>query len=118
MTTEATEANQNNTVLEIGPRIVHLVSGDDIIGKVSVHAAGYEIEKPISIAMSPSPNGQGVHVSILPLRPYAAEIERMFIDGSHVIFITELSEQMLKSYTAYTSNIVLPNAPSLSSLLS
>lgn len=102
----------------IGPRIVHLVSGEDIIGDVDQIVGGYQIKNPISVALAPSPDGRGMRISIVPLRPYAKEIDSMTIADEHVIFVTELSEQMLKSYQAFTSNIVLPDTPDLSSLLS
>ena len=102
----------------IGPRIVHLVSGEDVIGDVIPVVGGYKIADPISVALTPAPDGRGVRISIVPLRPYAKEIDSMVISDDHVIFMAELSEQMLSSYKAYTSNIVIPEAPALSSLLS
>lgn len=104
----------------LGPRVVHLVSGEDIIGDVTIETEprrGYTIKSPITVALAPSPDGRGMRISIVPLRPYAKEVESMFVADEHVVYITELSEQMLKSYIAYTSDIVLPDTPTLSSLL-
>jgi hypothetical protein len=93
--------------IELGLQCVHLVSGEDIIGKVWVNDVGFTIEDPMIPQIRPNPNGQGVSIGLLPFRPFVEDA--LTIMATHVICVNRVNDQMQRLYAQYNSNIVIPD---------
>jgi hypothetical protein len=100
-------------------RLLHLATGEDIIGKVSFNAGDstYIVDDPVSPHMQVDPSTGSVRVGLMPLRPFAEETKQVVLSALHVVYVTPVAEQMQGAYAQYHSNIVLPDTTSLSSLL-
>lgn len=98
-----------NQVTDYGPKVVHLLSGEDIVAKVQAIPGGYRLERPVGIHVIPLENG-AARISPRPLHPCTKDIEYMVVADMHVIWMADLSDPMLKSYTSFTSGLVLPDA--------
>jgi hypothetical protein len=68
----------------------------------------YVIEHPVVPYVSQDETG-GFRVTMLPLRPYLADIERLEIDASRVVFIAAINPQMEESYGRVHSRILTPS---------
>lgn len=100
--------------------LVHLATGEDVIGKTRFDAgtSTYHIEDPVSPHMSMDPSTGSVRVGLMPVRPFADEnLHEIKVSMLHVVYVASLSEQMQNAYTQFTSDIVIPDNQSLSSLL-
>lgn len=86
---------------------VHLITGEDIIGTVTVSHNGGRctIEKPVIPNVGMDPQAQRFTVGLLPLRPYFGNLDSITIDGAHVVYVAELPESMQKMYRQFTSTI-------------
>lgn len=100
-------------------RLLHLATGEDIIGKVTFNAedSTYLVHDPVSPHMQMDPSTGSVRVGLMPLRPFAEETTQIALSALHVVYVTPVAEQMRTAYTQYHSNIVIPESSSLSSLL-
>jgi hypothetical protein len=99
-----------------GVHNLHLVSGEDILGKVTetydpqTGIAAYEVTDPVipNISMGQKPGGEpSFRVGLLPLRPYLGGTKLVSIPKAYVMFTIEVPEQMEKLYTSFTSDIVI-----------
>lgn len=102
-------------------QIVHLTSGEDVVGIVSFDEArsGYVIRDPVSPQVEVDTQKGAMRLGLLPIRPYygSDKTKDIFISTLHVLYVTNLSKQMEEAYRQYHSKIVLPKLDSLSSLL-
>lgn len=94
----------NASAVELGIQLVHLTSGEDIIGRVFLDGAVYRIERPVVPVHIPNPSDQGrMHISLMPFRPYVEK--DLTIPESSVMFTVDIVESMQKFYIQFTSNI-------------
>lgn len=101
-------------------RIVHLTTGEDIIGKTQfdVNENVYVITDPVSPHMAMDPASGSVRVGLMPIRPFVDEsLREVKISSLHVAYVAEIAEQMRNAYTQYTSDIQIADGATLSSLL-
>ena len=104
-------------------QIVHLVSGEDVVGVVTYDEArsGYVVRDPVTPQAQVDPKKGTMRLGLLPIRPYygSEKTKEIFVSAAQVVYVTDLSEQMEEAYRQYHSKIVLPKKlDSLSSLLS
>jgi len=66
--------------------------------------------------VAPTPDGR-MSVQLMPARMFVKEGTPLEIDRSHVVYISDVPEQLEKAYRELTSNIVIAPASSLSTLL-
>lgn len=101
---------------DLGIRCVHLVSGEDIIGRVYDHydeqtgVASFVILKPVmpNCSMQPSPTGMKIGVGLLPMRPFlGADNTEVEIPKAYAIYTVAVGKQMEKMYLEYTTGIDL-----------
>ncbi len=102
--------------IEHGIVNLHLVSGEDIIGKVAevynpeTGIAAYEVINPVipNIAMGQNPNGTpSFRVGLLPLRPYLGGVKFIEIPKAYVMYPVKVNRQMEDLYTQFVSDIVI-----------
>lgn len=100
-------------------RLVHLATGEDVIGVVAFNAddSTYHIDEPVAPHMQMDPSSGSVRVGLMPVRPFAEETKKIVVSSLHVVYVTPVSDQMQNAYRQYHSNIVVPESTSLSSLL-
>jgi len=109
---------------ELGVKAIHLVSGEDLIGKVFRSfiegKSFYEIEQPWLPHTQLTPQGT-MSVMLLPYRPYLKENAKLVIPDNMVMFVADINERMEKLYLQSTSNLTvtsqMPNARNLDELL-
>lgn len=94
-----------------GIKIVHLVSGEDILGKITLRTdeLGRKIEVVIDKPVLPqvmTDNGKHFRVGLMPYRPYLSE-DPLVVVRDKVVFIATVNEQMAKLYQQFTSDIIL-----------
>ena len=110
------------TATSAGPQIVHLASGEDVVGLVTYDEArsGYLIRGPVTPHVEVDPQKGTMRLGLLPIRPYygSDKTAEIFISSLHALYVSNLSTQMEDAYRQYHSKIVLPAGTSLSSLLS
>ena len=103
-------------------RIVHLTSGEDIVGRVVYDEArsGYMVYNPVTPQVDVDTKMGTMRLGLLPIRPYygADKVKEVFVSSLHAMYVSNLSEQMEEAYRQYHSRIVLPKLDSLPSLLS
>ena len=88
-------------------KIVRMITGEDVIGKVTKGDV-IEVEKAfVSIPMRNQP-GQPVQLMMTPYMPYSADTKITF-DTDKVVTIVKPKDDILKSYQANTSSILTPN---------
>lgn len=98
----------NTPAVDLGLQLVHLTSGEDIVGKVFRDEDGYSIERPVVPQVMS--NGQQMRVALMPLRPYIEQETPIYVLNQHVLFVTPINEQMQQLYVQFTSNIVIAAA--------
>lgn len=101
------------TEAEVGIRLLHLSTGEDVIGKVTVlrtnnglgEQVSYRVERPVAPMING--DGQRFQVGLMPYRPFLdAETPVEFRDRD-VMFIAEVGKQMENLYVQFTSNITI-----------
>lgn len=101
----------NSQSVELGIQLVHLTSGEDIIGRVSLDRDNrlYHIERPVVPVHLPNPQDSGrMHISLMPFRPYVET--DLPIPAGFVMFTVDIVESMQKFYIQFTSNIQVAQA--------
>jgi hypothetical protein len=88
---------------------LHLTSGQDLIGTVELDAGPIIVHKPM-IPTLRSTDSQHLSVSLLPIRPYLTDVNRLEIQRNQVVFILPVNEDMEKLYRQTTSGITLAGA--------
>lgn len=91
--------------VEIGIKLVHLISGEDIVGNVFTDDGGFRIERPIAVIIQQ--NGASLNIAPMPVRPYLKKDSPLFIRDGHVLYLGELDEKMVALYRQVHSNIVV-----------
>ena len=104
-------------------QIVHLVSGEDVVGVVAYDEArsGYAIRNPLTPQVEVDPKKGAMRLGLLPIRPYygSDKTKEIFVSSAQVVYVTDLSDQMADAYRQYHSKLVIPKKlDSLTSLLS
>lgn len=95
--------------LTIGqPALVKLVSGEELIGKITaLNADIVTLDKPLGVGYEMKQPGK-IGFGFLPYLPMAKGDARSF-DRSHVINIVEPNDQLAQAYEQATSMIAVPN---------
>lgn len=98
------------TQVDLGVQNVHLISGEDIIGRVWLNESKgeYTIERPVMPTMAQDPQTGSYRVGLLPLRPYLPKIKDVVIPRDRVLYTVAVSEQMQGIYTQTVSEIIVP----------
>jgi len=113
-------ANELGALIEMGLLNVHLISGEDVIGKVFFDEKKmvYTIERPVMPNMQMDPNTRGIHVGLMPVRPYLDKTEKIDVLASHVLYFVLVTGKMEEIYQRFTSEIQLVDmAPDLKTIL-
>lgn len=104
--------------------LLHLSTGQDIIGEVRRTPAGYEVQQPAMPQIQIDQAAQAMRIGIVPLHPWDSPEDRssIHLDVSHVVYTRPLPDQMANAYLQYRSGLVMgvpsaPSSPSLASLL-
>lgn len=107
------------TSVELGIRNVHLISGEDIIGKVHrlITERVLRIENPVMPSVGLDPATNNYKVGLLPLRPYLDKIPHVDIPEENVLYHTEVGQRMVQLYTQFNSNIVVAGPGTLNQIL-
>jgi hypothetical protein len=93
------------TTLPLGVQLVKLVTGEEIIGDVTVTPEGVSIEGPMIPNVVPNNDNGSYRISLFPYRPYVKASVPILIAGQHVIAVMEITEQIEQSYRQFRSNI-------------
>lgn len=90
--------------------VLHLSSGEDIIGKARLDDQGINwlVEDAIRPTIMPDPETGRPRVSLMPVIPYG-ETDNLSISTLHVMFTVPAAEQMRDAYRQMTSGLVVPN---------
>ena len=96
--------------------ILHLISGEDVLGQVEKTDTGYTVTDPVGVSIVRTPNGQpGVGFVPFPMHrvadPSSAPKKGYTIDfkESSVIYSYEPAQDFIDNYNQiYGSGIVLP----------
>jgi hypothetical protein len=104
---------------ELGVQNVHLNSGEDIIGRVTLNtnARTYSIENPVVPNIGQDAQTGNWRVGLLPLRPYLAKVKTVDVPETSVAYLVAVGEQMEKLYAQFVSDIVLAGPKDLNTLL-
>lgn len=86
-------------------KVLKLVSGEEIIGKVKKENGKYHIEDPLKIIMVPS--GNGIGMALAPYVPYTTN-EKIDINEEHVMLEIEPMEDLKSGYISEVTGIVTP----------
>lgn len=101
--------------------LIHLSTGEDVIGEVRRTPTGYELLRPTIPQIQLDHATQSMRVGIAPLHPWdqSATSETLHLDAAHVVYTRALPEQMVNAYLQFRSGLVMGAAatPSLASLL-
>jgi len=89
-------------------KIVRMITGEDVIGKVLRHGEIVEVEKAFVIIPMQHQPGKPVQLMMTPYMPYSADEKIIFADNK-VVTIVKPKDDILKSYQANTSSILTPN---------
>jgi len=105
-------------MLDENIKLVRLISGEEIIGKVNSNPQGVQIEKPaIVIIQPPQRQGERMGIALVGWLPYTgAEKNGVAIKQEHVLFVVDPEPTLLKTYREKFSaaGLVVPQ-PSLAS---
>jgi hypothetical protein len=104
--------------------LLHLSTGQDIIGEVLRTETGYDVRQPAMPQIQIDQAAQAMRIGIAPLHPWdqPSENSTIHLDAAHVVYMRPIPEQMANAYLQYRSGLVLgvptpPASPSLASLL-
>jgi hypothetical protein len=96
--------------VDLGVQCVHIVSGEDYVGKVVYDQDGdsYLIDRPIVVNVGFNPETQRFNISPMPLRPYLKKVEQLVLESGHVLWLKPVTEGMEKLWQQTTSDIIIP----------
>jgi len=78
-------------------QVLKLVTGEDVVGEVSVTDSGYNVSNPICIFVRPNPNKEGsFKLGVAPWAPYASGAVPIFQNS--VVAVFDPDETLLKEY--------------------
>lgn len=87
--------------IDKGVQYVKLISGEDMVGHLFIGEDDVRIERPINIFI------QGPKIGIAPWRPFLAKEATIAIRREHIIFWTDIVEDLEVAYRNATSDIQL-----------
>lgn len=92
------------------PVVVKLVTGEELIGKLSQFTAErITLEKPVGVGYQMDPNTPGkIGFGFLPFAPMVKQVNFSF-DRSHVVYEAEPNDQLKSAYEQATGAIITPN---------
>lgn len=108
-----------STSTELGIQNVHLLSGEDVIGRAFLDETKkvIRVENPVMPTMGQDAQSGNYRVGLLPLRPYLGKVKSVDLPLSSVAYHVEVGEQMRNLYSQFVSDIILPTTPSLNQIL-
>ena len=89
-------------------KIIRLVSGEDVIAKITDYD-NMELDKPFVIIPTQKAPGQPVQLMMTPYMPFADE-EKITVTADKVVAIVKPKKEILASYQKNTSKIITPQA--------
>jgi hypothetical protein len=107
-----TESNRH--IVELGVAFVHLVSGEDLIGRVEYDAENkvYSLDRPVTPLVQPKLDESGLQVgasiALVPYRSFLNPDEPLLIRDQNVLFTGKLTDGLEKHYTSVTSGTCEP----------
>jgi hypothetical protein len=89
--------------------VLHLSSGEDIIGKARLDDQGINwlVEDAVRPNIMMDPESGRARVALVPVIPYG-DSDNLLISTLHVLFTVPAAEQMQNAYRQMTSGIVTP----------
>lgn len=105
--------------VEMGVRHVHLVSGEDFIGKTFYDGGRnwYRIERPVRPNLNFDPQNQRMHVGLLPALMFSDKDVPLDVKADHVLFVAEVGEQMKRLYQQTVSDLSIAGPEDLKQIL-
>ena len=89
-------------------KIIRLVSGEDVIAKITDYD-NMELDKPFVIIPTQKAPGQPVQLMMTPYMPFADE-EKITVTADKRVAIVKPKKEILASYQKNTSKIITPQA--------
>ena len=86
-------------------KILRLITGEDVIAKVSENDQGVSLNKPFVIIPTQSQPGKPVQLMMTLYSPYGKS-DSVTIKSDKIISMVEPKEEILKSYQQNTSSII------------
>ena len=86
-------------------KILRLVTGEDVIAKISENDQGVSLNKPFVIIPTQSQPGKPVQLMMTLYSPYGKS-DSVTIKSDKIISSVEPKEEILKSYQQNTSSII------------
>lgn len=96
----------SSSAVELGVVLVHLVTGEDVLGRAWKDDAETRIDEP-TLPQIASPDGRQFRVGLIPYRPYIDSSVPLVVRNEHVVAILPVNEDMAKLYVQFTSNITI-----------
>jgi hypothetical protein len=100
------------TEIDLGILNLHLVSGEDIIGRVYdktdplTGGEYYVVDKPVIPTLGQGEDGK-LRVGMMPLRPYLGGLKQVELAKAYVMYPVKVNPQMEVMYTEFTSGILI-----------
>lgn len=104
------ETVDTTTEIELGVIELRLITGESLIATtwLSRETNEYILERPVVAVPRPAPSGQGITVSLNPIRPWCPTPARLPIFFSHVVYALPVSDDMAARYREMFSSIIMP----------
>lgn len=98
-------------VVEIGVKILHVSSGQDIIGNVAYDEVNkeYTVDLPLLPQIRQDPTTGKFQVGLSAVRPYSEDLKKLVVRDAHVVYVIDPAEAMVKIYRNSTSPIIVPS---------
>tara|TARA_Y100000815_G_C13184283_1_gene440479 strand:+ start:57 stop:392 length:336 start_codon:yes stop_codon:yes gene_type:complete len=87
--------------------ICRLITGEDVIGKITVGSKVITIHKGYVIIPTQSAKGQPIQLMMTPYAPYS-DGDIVEVNADKVVSITKPKEHIKQNYVSSTSSIVTP----------
>ena len=106
-------------MLEVGIRLVHLISGEDLVGKLTIDTDNHEyiLDRAVRPNVNFDPQQQRMHVGLLPANMFSDKDTAIVLKNDHVLWIVEVSAQMQKPYNESMTGLSLAGTDDLKQIL-
>jgi len=93
-------------------RLIRLITGEDVVGDLTIEGDNYRIENPVVLGLAMAPNGKA-NLQIQPMLIFS-EQKVISVKNSHVLYDVTVATEIKNRYNeVYGSGIVVPPKQSL-----